>query len=134
LRASLAPGAAALAAPKSDVAGPATAPEMRIVPTAPAAAAVNAGTQKQTGVPAAPAQRSKITVRFGDTLEKIAIRYIGSTSGINELIDANRQLTNINQLSVGQVIYLPTGITLKALHDQAATAGPVLNAEASPEQ
>jgi LysM repeat protein len=114
LRASLAPEAAAPAAPKSDVAEPATAAEVRIVPPAPAAAAVSAATQKQTAVPAAPEQRSKITVRQGDTLEKIAIGYFGSKSGINELIDANPQLTNINQLSVGQIIYLPPGVTPKA--------------------
>lgn len=133
LPASLAPAAAAPAAPKSDVAGPATAPEMRIVPTAPAAAALSAGTQKQTGVPAAPEQRSQITVRDGDTLEKIAIRYFGSKSGVNELIQANPQLTNINQLSVGQIIYLPPGITPKASHDQTATSPQVPKADDSPE-
>jgi LysM repeat protein len=131
---SLALGAAALAGPKSDVAGPAIAAEMSILPTAPAAAAVSAGVQKQTGVPAAPEQRSQITVRYGDTLEKIAIRYFGSKSGINQLIAANPQLTNINQLSVGQIIYLPPGITPKASHDQTATARPVPNAEDSPER
>jgi type II secretory pathway predicted ATPase ExeA/phage tail protein X len=133
-RASLAPRAAAPAAPKSDVAEPATAPKMPIVPTAPAAAALSAGIQKQTGVPAASEQRSQITVRDGDTLEKITIRYFGSKSGINELIEANPQLTNINQLSVGQIIYLPPGITPKASHDRTATARPVPNAEDSPER
>jgi Tfp pilus assembly protein FimV len=111
-----------------------TAPEMRIVPPAPAAAAVSAGIQKQTGVPAAPGQRSQITVRYGDTLEQIAIRYFGSKSGINQLIEANPQLTNINQLSVGQIIYLPPGITSKTSHDQTAIARPVPNAEDSPER
>ena len=124
LQASLAPGAAAPAAPKSSIAGPATAPEMRIVPTGPAAAAVSAATQKQTRVPAAPEQRTQITVRHGDTLEKLAIRYYGSKSGINNLIDANQQLTNINQLSVGQIIYLPPGVTPKASLDQTTTARP----------
>jgi len=95
------------------------APETRKVPTAPAAAAVSAATQKQT---AGPAQRSQITVRSGDTLEKIAIRYFGSKSETNELIDANPQLTNINQLSIGQIIHLPPGVTPKASHDQTATA------------
>jgi LysM repeat protein len=133
VRSSLAPGAAAPAAAKSDVTGPATAPEMRIGPTAPAAATVSAGTQIQTGVPAAPKQRSQTIVKYGDTLEKIAIRYFGSNSGINELVKANPQLTNINQLSVGQIIYLPPGITAKASHDQTATARPVQNADDSPE-
>ena len=132
LRASLAPGAAPPAAPQSNVAGPPTAPEMRTVPAAAAApAAVSAATQKQTAVAATPEQRSQITVRQGDTLEKIAIRYFGSKFGINQLIDGNPQLTNIDQLSVGQIIYLPPGITSKASHDETATAQPDPNAEDS---
>ncbi len=114
LRTSFAPGAAASAAPKSNLDGPATAPEIPLVPTAPAAAAVSPATQKQTAVLAAPEQRSQITVRHGDTLEKLAIRYFGSTSGIDSLIDANQQLTDINQLRVGQILYLPPGVTPKA--------------------
>ena len=129
LPASLAPGAAALAGPKSDAAGPAATSAGRTVPTTSAAADGSAGIQKQAGVPAAPEQRSKITVKYGDTLEKIAIRYLGSKSGINQLIEANPQLININQLSVGQIIYPPLGITPKASHDQTATARPVPNAE-----
>jgi general secretion pathway protein A len=134
LRASLAPGAAAPPAPKSDVAVPAPAREMPIVPTAPAAAAVSAATHKQIAVPAAPERRGQITVKYGDTLEEIAIRYFGSKSGINQLIEANPQLTDINQLSVGQIIYLPPGITPKASHDQTAIARPVPNAEDSTER
>ncbi len=133
LRASLAPGAAAPAVPKSNVAGPATAPKMPTVPTAPVAAAASAAAQKQTAAPAAPGKRSQIAVRYGDTLEKIAIRYFGSRSGINKLLDANPQLTNINQLSVGQIIYLPPGISSKGSHDETAAARPVLNAEDSTE-
>ncbi len=124
---SLGAGTAASAAPKSDVAGPATAT------TAPAAAAVSAGIQKPTGVPAAPARRSQITVSSGDTLEEIAIRYFGSKSGINELVKANPQLTNINQLNVGQIIYLPPGIAPKAAPDEATTARPMTNADDAPE-
>jgi LysM repeat protein len=100
-----------------------------MVPSAPAAVAVSAATQK----PAAPEQRSQITVKHGDTLEKIAIRYSGSKSGIKELIDANPQLTNIDQLTVGEVIHLPPGITQKASQDQTALARPGPNAEDSPE-
>ena len=125
---SLAPAAAAPAAPKSGVAAPAIAAPMRVASTAPAAAAVvpaSAVVQKPAAVPAAPQQRSQITVRYGDTLEQIAVRYFGSESGINELIAANPQLTNINQLSVGQIIYLPHGLTPKASHDQTATDRPV---------
>jgi len=64
-------------------------------------------------------------------LEKIAIRYTGSKSGISELMKANPQLTDINQLSVGQVIDLPPGIAPKASGDQTATAPPVPNTEDS---
>ena len=112
----------------------AAAPERRTLLTAPAAAAVSAATEKQTALPATPEQRSQITVKDGDTLEKIAVRYFGSTSGINELIKANPQLSNIDQLSVGQIIYLPPGISPKASQDETAAAPPVPNAEDSPEQ
>jgi LysM repeat protein len=128
-QASLAPVAAATAAPKSDVAGPAVTPGTSIASTAPAAAAVSAETLKPAGV---PERRSQITVRHGDTLEKIAIRYFGSTSGLNALIAANPQLTDINRLTVGQIIYLPRGITAKASHDETATAPPVGSAEDPP--
>ena len=96
--------------------------------TAPAAAAVSTETQKSTDA----GQRSQITVKYGDTLEEIAIRYFGSTSGLDALIAANPQLTDINQLSVGQIIYLPRGITPKASNDQTATAPAVPNAADSP--
>jgi type II secretory pathway predicted ATPase ExeA/LysM repeat protein len=125
-QASLAPVAAATATPKSDVAEPATTPGMPIVSAAPAVAAVSAGTQKPAG---APEPRSQITVRNGDTLENIAIRYFGSTSGLNALVAANPQLTDINRLTVGQIIYLPRGITPKASHDQSATAPSGSNAD-----
>ena len=107
---------------------------MRIISTAPAAAAESAGTQKPTGIPAAANQRSQVTIRDGDTLEEIAIRYFGSKAGISQLIRANPQLTNINQLNVGQIIYLPPGITPNASHDRTATAQPVPNAQGSPER
>jgi LysM repeat protein len=75
-----------------------------------------------------------MTVRFGDTLENIAIRYLGSKSGIDELVAANPQLTNINQLSVGQIIYLPHGVSAKASHDQTATTPLAPSAEDPPER
>jgi type II secretory pathway predicted ATPase ExeA len=114
---SLAPGAAVHKAPKGAVTGPVTAPEMGTVPAPPAAVAVSAATHKQNGVPASLERRRQITVRYGDTLEGLAIHYFRSRSGINDLIDANPQLTNINQLSIGQIIYLPSGSTPKASHD-----------------
>ena len=78
-------------------------------------------------------QRTQITVRYGDTLEKIAVRYFGSKSGINELMEANPQLTNINRLNVGDVIYLPRGVAPKASDDQSATT-PAPDLKNSPER
>ncbi len=134
LRASLASPPIASAALKSDVAGPAIAPEKRIVPTAPTAAAPGLASQKQNGESALSERRSQIAIVYGDTLEKIAIRYLGSKSGINEIVAANPQLTNINQLTVGQIIYLPPGIAPKPSQDQTATARPAPGADNSPER
>ena len=133
LRASLAPVATAPTTPKN-IAPSATAPETRLDPTAPAAAAVIPAPQKQATVPAASERRSQISVKSGDTLEKIAIGYLGSKTGINELIAVNPQLTNINQLSVGQIINLPPGISPKASRDQDATERAAPSAQDPSEQ
>jgi len=101
---------------KSAIAGPLRVPGFHIDPTAPAAAAISA--TDQSGAPVVAPQPRQITVREGDTLETIAMRYYGSKDGISELIAANPQLTDINRLSVGQTIYVPAGIAPKAAHDQ----------------
>ena len=122
LRTSFVPGSASSAASKTDGAAAATVPGV----------AVNPGVQKENNVPAAPAQRRHITVRYGDTLELIAIRYFGSKAGINEIIQANPQLSNINQLRVGEMIYLPAGVPAKAAsQDDNTTAWSVSNVEES---
>jgi len=100
------------------------APSSSFLSPAQAAAAISAvpAAAVAPAAAAAPAERrNQITVRAGDTLEKIALRYLGSTSGINAFIAANPQLGNINQLVVGQVIYLPPGVSPKAAHEEAAT-------------
>lgn len=76
---------------------------------APAAPGASVAVQKKPVVSLASAQTNQITVRSGDTLEKIAIRYLGSIYGLHALVAVNPQLTNVNQLSVGQVINLPRG-------------------------
>ena len=134
LRASLPPLAAAPLALKSDVTGQARAPEKRIASTAPDAVAPAAASQKQTAIPTVPARQTQIAVMGGDTLEKIAIRYFGSKSGINELVAANPQLTNINQLTVGQIINLPPGVTPKDSHDQTAIERPAADPDNSLQQ
>jgi general secretion pathway protein A len=133
VRASLGPASAAPAAIQSVAARPATVPETLTGPNAPAAA-VNAVTPKQIGAPAIAKPRTQISVRYGDTIEKIAIRYLGSKAGINQILDANPQLTNINQLSVGQVINLPPGVSSKSSHNETTTVQPVSNAEDSAER
>jgi len=127
-RASPAPEMAVPRAPKGGVPGLDTTPEMRIVSAGPGPIAVSAATQEQTAAPAPMERRRQITVRYGDTIERLAIRYFGTKSGINDLIDANPQLTNINRLSSGQILYLPSGSNLKAPHDQIGTAQPVPDA------
>ncbi|HZO82156.1 MAG TPA: AAA family ATPase [Candidatus Binataceae bacterium] len=111
-RAAAEPAAAGSKAVKS----PATS-DMGLIPSAHAEANLGAATQKPAVTPAAASQRSQVTVQYGDTLEKIAIRYLGSSSGINALVKANPQVTDINQLNVGEVIYLPPGVAAKAKHD-----------------
>jgi len=82
-----------------------------------------------TGIDANP--RNQVVVKSGDTLEKIAVRYLGSESGINQLVAANPQLADINQLTVGQIIHLPTGAALRMVHDQSPASAANSSHEAS---
>ncbi len=52
------------------------------------------------------AQRPAVIVKYGDTLEKLAIRHLGSRDGLNVLIDANPQIADINRIYPGQKVYL----------------------------
>ena len=54
----------------------------------------------------ADAQRPAVVVKYGDTLEKLAIRHLGSRDGLNILIDANPQIADINRIYPGQKVYL----------------------------
>jgi LysM repeat protein len=110
------------------IAGPAPEGAAHIVPASPT---LSAETQNPMGKASARDHRNQVTVRYGDTLEGIAMRYLGSSEGINRLIEANPHLTDINQLSVGQVIYLPTGVSIKPSHDQAEPAAAVAQTEDS---
>ena len=117
--------------PKVEVARPATVSATTLVATAHAASGPVAGTEKPAAS-AAPGKRSQVMVESGDTLEKIAIRYFGSTSGVDQLVKANPQLTDINQLSVGQTIYLPNGVAARAARERTAAA-PANGNDDSPE-
>jgi type II secretory pathway predicted ATPase ExeA len=56
---------------------------------------------------AADARRS-ISVKYGDTLELIALRYLGSRYALGSLIAANPQIADINRIFPGQKVYLTT--------------------------
>ena len=58
-------------------------------------------------VPSEPAQTS-IRIRPGDTFHDLAAKYLGSTDRTRELINANPQIRDPNNLYVGQIVYLPS--------------------------
>jgi general secretion pathway protein A len=49
----------------------------------------------------------QIAVHAGDTLDDIAIRYLGSEQQLARLIHANPQFSNANRIYPGQIVYLP---------------------------
>jgi nucleoid-associated protein YgaU len=50
--------------------------------------------------------KRSILVRYGDTLENLALQHLGSRNALNLLIEANPQITDINKIFPGQKIYL----------------------------
>jgi type II secretory pathway predicted ATPase ExeA/LysM repeat protein len=54
-----------------------------------------------------PPPRRWIRVRRGDTLQRLAIRYLGSEQRLPSLIQANPQLRNFDLIYPGQTVYLP---------------------------
>jgi type II secretory pathway predicted ATPase ExeA len=81
----------------------AAAPELR-QPPAPAAAQNNAAPAAKQD---AGTHRRQIRVRYGDTLQRLAVEYLGSDDQLDRLIGANPQLSNVNQIYPGQIVYLP---------------------------
>ena len=56
----------------------------------------------------APAPRhTTIQIRPGDTFHDLAVKYLGSKDRTRELINANPQIKDPDNLYVGQTIYLP---------------------------
>jgi type II secretory pathway predicted ATPase ExeA len=51
--------------------------------------------------------RRQIAIQAGDTLDDIAIRYLGSEQELERLIHANPQFSNANRIYPGQIVYLP---------------------------
>jgi len=64
-----------------------------------------AGGSSQT--PAGVRHPHVVRVREGETLESIAVTYLGTGDALDQLIAANPQLTNLEHIYPGQVIYLP---------------------------
>jgi type II secretory pathway predicted ATPase ExeA len=52
-------------------------------------------------------ERTIIRIRQGDTFHDLAAKYLGSKDRARELINANPQIKNPNNLFVGQTIFLP---------------------------
>lgn len=58
---------------------------------------------------------TKYTVRSGDSLWKIAVKF---EIGLAELIKANPQISNPSLIYVGQIISIPEGAPLKTIEDE----------------
>lgn len=126
------PAAAANGAAPEAVKGatnPAPIQDHHVVTAAAEAPIANTSPPKPIGAPGLANHRGEISVRYGDTLEKIAIRYLGSKDGLTALVRANPQLKDMNQLSVGEVIYLPAGVNPRAMHDETAFVRPASGPE-----
>ena len=55
----------------------------------------------------APPEATIIRIRQGDTIHDLAAKYLGSKYRARELINANPQIKDPNNLFVGQIIFLP---------------------------
>lgn len=55
----------------------------------------------------APPEPSVIRIRQGDTFHDLAIKYLGSKDRTRDLINANPQIKDPNNLFVGQIVFLP---------------------------
>jgi nucleoid-associated protein YgaU len=47
-----------------------------------------------------------VLVKYGDTLERLAIRYLGSRYALGAIEDANPQIADVNKIYPGQKVYL----------------------------
>jgi nucleoid-associated protein YgaU len=61
-----------------------------------------------TTKPAAAPRHASVQIRPGDTFHDLAAKYLGSEDRTWELIHANPQIKDPNNLYVGQTIYLPS--------------------------
>ncbi|MBF6569742.1 MAG: AAA family ATPase [Candidatus Binataceae bacterium] len=88
-----------------DGSGEVASASARIAPQKPAAAAEREASQT-VPTQSAPANNS-YSVHRGDTLSKIAIRYLGSLDELNRLIRANPQFGDVNLIFPGQTVHIP---------------------------
>jgi general secretion pathway protein A len=72
-----------------------------------AASAAPGAASDLPGTASDPRPARSIRVQTGDTLAKIAARYLGSPDAIDALLDANPQLRDVDRIYVGQTLYLP---------------------------
>jgi type II secretory pathway predicted ATPase ExeA len=70
------------------------------------ASAVEA-TKSPASIVTAPPEPNIIRIRQGDTFHDLAAKYLGSKDRTRELINANPQIKDPNNLFVGQIIFLP---------------------------
>lgn len=76
--------------------------------TAPIADASAAPMPSLTTESAPARHRTTIQIRAGDTFHDLAAKYLGSKDRTRELINANPQIKDPNNLYVGQIVYLPS--------------------------
>lgn len=104
-RIAAAPGSAEVSspAPAADKTAPAT-----LGYTAPIADSSAAPGPSLALAPAPAAPKATIQIHAGDTLHDLAAKYLGSEDRTRDLISANPQIKDPNNLYVGEVVYLPS--------------------------
>jgi general secretion pathway protein A len=50
-----------------------------------------------------------LSVRRGDTIEKLALQHLGSEVNVRKLAEANPQLRDVNRIYPGETVFLPSG-------------------------
>lgn len=70
-------------------------------------AAPVAAEKSPVSVVTAPPEPSIIRIRQGDTFHDLAAKYLGSKDRTRDLINANPQIKDPNNLFVGQIVFLP---------------------------
>ena len=86
---------------------PSMEPPRGAAPSAGAALSGGAAPTNHSGAAATTAQVKSIQVRYGDSLSKIAARYLGSVEALGELREANPHLRNIDRIYPGETLFLP---------------------------